>query len=75
MPPHARGLHLIFSDYSHRREDRFAQLWTDASTEDQQAGAFHWATDVPADYAARKSSAPLRLDDTAAGRRYCAELS
>lgn len=66
----ARGLHLIFCDYSHRRDDRIAHLWLDTSPEEQQAGAFHWSAEIPAAYAARKERAPLRVSDDAAVWRY-----
>lgn len=65
-----RGLHLVFSDDSHRREDRIAHLWLDTASATQRAGAFAWAPVVPADYAARKRTAPLRLKSEADVHQY-----
>ena len=42
-----RGLHLIFSDQQHRREDRIAGLWLATSDAMSQAGVYHYAPDVP----------------------------
>src|SRR5207237_9027738 len=49
-----RGLHLIFSDQHHRREDRTAGLWLERSDEAHRAGSYHFADEIPQAYAARK---------------------
>ncbi len=49
-----RGLHLVFSDQQHRREDRTAGLWLEQSDEVHQSGPYHFANEVPPAYAARK---------------------
>lgn len=65
-----RGLHLIFTDQRHRREDRIAGLWLQESDQRHAAGNYHWAREVPPAYAARKRSAYFRLPDADAVRRY-----
>jgi hypothetical protein len=47
-----RGLHLVFSDQQHRREDRTAGLWLAHSDEAHAAGPYHFANQVPPVYAA-----------------------
>jgi hypothetical protein len=65
-----RGLHLIFSDQHHRREDRIAGLWLERSTPERSTEPYHWSKELPPAYAARKKSAYFRLEDAAAVRRY-----
>ena len=65
-----RGLHLAFSDQRHRRADRTADLWLAASTSEQTAGSYYWASAIPPSYAARKRSDSLRLPDAAAVWQY-----
>jgi len=70
-----RGLHLVFSDQQHRREDRIAGLWLEQSDEERQAGPYHFANEVPPAYAARKQRDYFRLPDADAVRRYVASES
>jgi len=42
-----RGLHLVFSDQQHRREDRTAGLWLERSDEAHAAGSYHFADEIP----------------------------
>jgi hypothetical protein len=65
-----RGLHLVFSDQQHRREDRTAGLWLEQSDEERRAGPYHFANQVPPAYAARRQRDYFRLPDAAAVRRY-----
>jgi hypothetical protein len=65
-----RGLHLVFSDQQHRREDRTAGLWLEHSDEAHKAGAYHFANEIPPTYAARKQRDYFRLPDADAVRRY-----
>jgi hypothetical protein len=66
-----RGLHLIFSDQQHRREDRTAGLWLEQSDEERQAGSYHFSDAVPPSYAAaRKQRSYFRLPDADAVRQY-----
>ncbi len=65
-----RGLHLVFSDQSHRRADRTADLWLQASTPERTAGSYYWARAIPPAYAARKQTDSLRLPDAEAVWRY-----
>lgn len=66
-----RGLHLVFSDQQHRREDRTAGLWLEQSGEAHQAGSYYFADAVPPAYAAaRKRRNFFRLPDADAVRRY-----
>jgi len=65
-----RGLHLIFSDQHHRREDRTAGLWLEQSDEAHRAGSYHFANEVPPAYTARKQRGYFRLPDADAVRRY-----
>jgi hypothetical protein len=65
-----RGLHLVFSDQQHRREDRTAGLWLEHSDEAHRAGSYHFADEVPPAYAARKQRDYFRLSDADAVRRY-----
>jgi hypothetical protein len=65
-----RGLHLIFSDQQHRREDRTAGLWLEHSDEERRAGPYHFANEVPPAYAARKQRGYFRLVDADAVRQY-----
>jgi len=65
-----RGLHLVFSDQHHRREDRTAGLWLEQSNEAHKAGPYHFSNEVPPDYAARKQRDYFRLSDADAVRRY-----
>jgi hypothetical protein len=65
-----RGLHLIFSDQQHRREDRTAGLWLERSDEAHRAGSYHFANEVPPAYAARKQRSYFRLVDADAVRKY-----
>jgi len=65
-----RGLHLVFSDQQHRREDRTAGLWLEQSNEAHQAGSYHFADEIPPAYAARKQRGYFRLPDAGAVRRY-----
>jgi hypothetical protein len=65
-----RGLHLVFSDQHHRREDRTAGLWLEHSDKAHRAGSYHFATEVPPAYAARKQRGYFRLPDVAAVRQY-----
>jgi hypothetical protein len=65
-----RGLHLVFSDQHHRREDRTAGLWLEHSDEAHRAGSYHFAEEVPPAYAARKQRGYFRLPDADAVRRY-----
>lgn len=67
----ARGLHLIFSNQQHRREDRTAGLWLEQSDEMHQAGVYHFADAVPSAYVtARKQRDYFRLPDAVAVHRY-----
>ena len=65
-----RGLHLVFSDQQHRREDRTAGLWLQHSDEAHAAEPYHFANQVPPAYAARKQRDYFRLPDADAVRRY-----
>jgi hypothetical protein len=65
-----RGLHLIFSDQHHRREDRTAGLWLERSDEAHRAGSYHFADEIPLAYAARKQRGYFRLADADAVRQY-----
>jgi hypothetical protein len=65
-----RGLHLVFSDQRHRREDRTAGFWLEHSDETHAAGPYHFADEVPPAYAARKQRGYFRLPDADAVRRY-----
>jgi hypothetical protein len=65
-----RGLHLVFSNQQHRREDRTAGLWLEHSDEAHAVGSYHFADDVPPAYAARKQRGYFRLPDADAVRRY-----
>jgi hypothetical protein len=65
-----RGLHLVFSDQQHRREDRTAGLWLEQSDEAHTAGPYHFADVLPPAYAARKQRGYFRLPDADAVRRY-----
>jgi hypothetical protein len=65
-----RGLHLVFSDQRHRREDRTAGLWLEHSDEAHAAGSYHFADELPPAYAARKQRDSFRLPDADAVRRY-----
>jgi hypothetical protein len=65
-----RGLHLIFSDQHHRREDRTAGLWLEHSDEAHRAGSYHFADEIPPAYAARKQRSYFRLVDADAVRQY-----
>jgi hypothetical protein len=65
-----RGLHLVFSDQQHRREDRTAGLWLEHSDEAHAAGPYHFADAIPPPYAARKQRSYFRLPDAGAVRRY-----
>jgi len=65
-----RGLHLVFSDQQHRREDRIAGLWLEHSDEERRAGPYHFANQVPQAYAARRQRDYFRLPDAAAVRQY-----
>jgi hypothetical protein len=65
-----RGLHLVFSDQQHRREDRTAGLWLEHSDEAHRAGSYHFANEVPPAYTARKQRGYFRLPDADAVRRY-----
>lgn len=65
-----RGVHLIFSDQRHRRDDRSAGLWLEASEDDLQAGPYYFAPEAPPAYAAKKRTASLRVPDADALRRY-----
>ena len=65
-----RGLHLVFSDQQHRREDRTAGLWLEQTDEAHTAGLYHFAQEVPPAYAARKQRGYFRLSDAEAVRRY-----
>ena len=65
-----RGLHLIFSDQRHRREDRTAGLWLEHSTPERSTEPYHWSKGIPPAYAARKKSEYFRLENAAAVRRY-----
>ena len=66
-----RGLHLVFSDQRHRREDRTAGLWLEQSNEVHRAGSYHFADVVPPTYAAaRKPRSYFRLADADAVRQY-----
>ena len=65
-----RGLHLVFSDQQHRREDRTAGLWLEHSDDAHQAGSYHFADAIPPPYAARKQRGYFRLPDAGAVRRY-----
>ena len=65
-----RGLHLVFSDQQHRREDRTAGLWLEQSDEAHAAGPYHFADELPPSYAARKQRDYFRLPDADAVRRY-----
>ena len=65
-----RGLHLVFSDQQHRREDRIAGLWLEQSDEERRAGPYHFANQVPPAYAARKQRGYFRLSDADAVRQY-----
>jgi len=68
-----RGLHLVFSDQQHRREDRTAGLWLEQSDEAYQAGSYHFVDVVPSAYAAaRKPRDYFRLPDADAVCRYVA---
>lgn len=66
----SRGLHLAFSAQEHRRTDRIAHLWTEASPSGQQAGGFYWAPEIPAAYAQHRRAVTFRLADAAAVRHY-----
>lgn len=68
-----RGLHLIFSDQQHRRDDRIAGLWLATSDDARHAGPYHYASVVPAEYAERKRHDYFRLRDEDAIRRYVDE--
>ena len=65
-----RGLHLIFSDQHHRREDRTAGSWLEQSDEAHRAGSYHFADEIPPAYAARKQRGYFRLVDADAVRQY-----
>ena len=65
-----RGLHLVFSDQQHRREDRTAGLWLEQSDEAHSAGSYHFANEVPPAYATRKQRSYFRLVDAGAVRQY-----
>jgi len=65
-----RGLHLVYSDQLHRREDRTAGLWLATSEEYDQAGPYHYAPVIPSAYASRKRRDYFRLPDEDAVRRY-----
>jgi hypothetical protein len=65
-----RGLHLVFSDQQHRREDRIAGLWLEQSDEERRAGLYYFADEIPPAYAARKQRSYFRLADADAVRRY-----
>jgi hypothetical protein len=65
-----RGLHLVFSDQQHRREDRTAGLWLEQSDEERRAGPYHFANEIPPAYAARKQRGYFRLVDADAVRQY-----
>jgi hypothetical protein len=65
-----RGLHLVFSDQQHRREDRTAGLWLEHSDEAHAAGPYHFADELPLAYAARKQRDYFRLPDADAVRLY-----
>ena len=65
-----RGLHLVYSDQLHRREDRTAGLWLATSDEYDQAGPYHFAPVIPSAYASRKRRDYFRLPDEDAVRRY-----
>ena len=65
-----RGLHLIFSDQRHRREDRTAGLWLEQSTPERSTEPYHWSKGIPPAYAARRKSDYFRLENAAAVRRY-----
>ena len=64
------GLHLVFSDQQHRREDRTAELWLEHSDEAHAAGSYHFADEIPPAYAARKQRGYFRLSDADAVRQY-----
>jgi len=70
-----RGLHLVFSDQQHRREDRTAGLWLEHSDEAHRAGSYHFAKEVPPAYAVRKQRGYFRLPDAAAVRQYVEDES
>ncbi len=65
-----KGLHLIFSDQTHRRTDRTAGLWLQASDDEQVVGPYHDAPAIPEANAAKQRRATFRLPDEAALRRY-----
>jgi hypothetical protein len=65
-----RGLHLVFSDQQHRREDRTAGLWLNQSDEAHRAGPYHFANEVPPTYAVRKQRGYFRLPDADTVRQY-----
>jgi len=65
-----RGLHLVFSDQHHRREDRTAGLWLEHSDEAHRAGSYHFADEISPAYAARKQRGYFRLPGADAVRRY-----
>lgn len=65
-----RGLHLIFSDQTHRRGDRTAGLWLDASNELEQVAPYYFAKEMPQAYAAKKRRDSFRLVDEAAVHQY-----
>jgi hypothetical protein len=65
-----RGLHLIFSDQQHRREDRTAGLWLEYSDEAHRAGPYHFADKISPAYAARKQRGYFCLPDADAVRQY-----
>jgi hypothetical protein len=69
--PH--GLHLVFSDQTHRRADRTADLWLQASTLERTVGSYYWAREIPPAYAARKQTTSLRLPDVETVWRYIAQ--
>jgi len=56
-----RGLHLVFSDQSHRRADRTADLWLQTSTPERTVGNYYWDKQTPPAFAARKQTDSLRL--------------
>jgi hypothetical protein len=65
-----RGLHLVFSDQQHRREDRTVGLWLEHSDEAHAARSYHFADELPPAYAARKQRDYFRSVDANAVRRY-----
>ena len=65
-----RGLHLVFSDQQHRREDRTAGLWLEHSDEAHTAGSYHFADAIPPAYAARKQRDYFRLSNADAVCQY-----